>query len=61
MEARVVQDLTLEPGDEVLEIGTGSGYLTALLASLGAKVTSVEINPGWRRRRHNLDRAGLRE
>ncbi|MBK7791869.1 MAG: protein-L-isoaspartate O-methyltransferase [Betaproteobacteria bacterium] len=62
MEARVVQDLTLEPGDEVLEIGTGSGYLTALLASLGAKVTSVEINPRLAATaRQNLDRAGLRE
>lgn len=44
MEARVLQDLALAPGDEVLEIGTGSGYLTALLASLCARVTSVEIN-----------------
>ena len=44
MEARVVQELQLESGESVLEIGTGSGYLTALLASLGARVTSVEIN-----------------
>ena len=33
MEARVVQELRLGPGDRVLEIGTGSGYLTAVLAS----------------------------
>jgi len=45
MEARVVQELQLTSGDEVLEIGTGSGYLTALLAKSGARVTSVEINP----------------
>ena len=45
MEARVVQELRLEPGESVLEIGTGSGYLSALLARSGARVTSVEINP----------------
>ncbi|MEO8303655.1 MAG: protein-L-isoaspartate O-methyltransferase [Betaproteobacteria bacterium] len=45
MEARVVQELQIESGEAVLEIGTGSGYLTALLAHLGAQVTSVEINP----------------
>jgi protein-L-isoaspartate(D-aspartate) O-methyltransferase len=44
MEARVVQELRLKRGERVLEIGTGSGYLTALLASQGAQVTSVEIN-----------------
>jgi len=45
MEARVLQELRLKPGESVLEIGTGSGYFTALLASRGAKVASVEINP----------------
>jgi protein-L-isoaspartate(D-aspartate) O-methyltransferase len=45
MEARVLQELQIEHGERVLEIGTGSGYLTALLAHLGARVTSVEINP----------------
>jgi protein-L-isoaspartate(D-aspartate) O-methyltransferase len=43
MEARMVQALTLRPDDRVLEIGTGSGYMTALLASLGSHVCSVDI------------------
>jgi protein-L-isoaspartate(D-aspartate) O-methyltransferase len=52
MEARVVQELRLKPSESVLEIGTGSGYLTALLARCSADVTSVEINArllaeGW--------------
>ncbi len=45
MEARVVQELKVRPRESVLEIGTGSGYLTALLASQGAQVVSVEIDP----------------
>jgi protein-L-isoaspartate(D-aspartate) O-methyltransferase len=44
MEARVVQELELRPEQRVLEIGTGSGYLTALLASGAGDVTSVEID-----------------
>jgi protein-L-isoaspartate(D-aspartate) O-methyltransferase len=44
MEARVIQELTLRTNDRVLEIGTGSGYLTALLASCAGDVTSVEID-----------------
>jgi protein-L-isoaspartate(D-aspartate) O-methyltransferase len=43
LEARCVQSLHLQKTDRVLEIGTGSGYLTALLASLAGKVHSVEI------------------
>ena len=44
MAARLAQDLLLKPSDNVLEIGTGSGYLTALLASLSAKVLSLECH-----------------
>jgi len=42
MEARIVQSLSLKPTDTVLEIGTGIGYLTALLAKLTKQVSSVE-------------------
>ncbi|MBU2808545.1 protein-L-isoaspartate O-methyltransferase [Acidithiobacillus ferrooxidans F221] len=42
MEARVVQELDLREQDRVLEIGTGSGYLTALMAQLAGMVHSVE-------------------
>jgi protein-L-isoaspartate(D-aspartate) O-methyltransferase len=45
MEARVLQELALASGESVLEVGTGSGYFTALLAARGAQVTSVEIDP----------------
>src|SRR5262245_19845023 len=45
MEARMLQELALGPQDKVLEIGTGSGYMTALLASLARHVYSVDIVP----------------
>lgn len=45
LEARAVQELHLGRNDHVLEIGTGSGYLTALLSALSGHVTSVEIEP----------------
>ena len=45
MEARLVQELEIDPQDKILEIGTGSGYMTALLANLGRHVVSVEIRP----------------
>ncbi len=41
--AYMTEKLALAPGDKVLEIGTGSGYQAAVLASLGAEVYSVEI------------------
>ena len=42
MLVRMVDALNLDPGHAVLEIGTGSGYLTALLARLSRKVTSID-------------------
>ncbi|MCL6556797.1 MAG: protein-L-isoaspartate O-methyltransferase [Burkholderiales bacterium] len=45
LEARMLQELRLLPTDKVLEVGTGSGYFTALLASLARHVVSVEIIP----------------
>jgi len=42
VEARLLQALAIRAGDRILEIGTGSGYLTALLATLGAHLTSIE-------------------
>src|SRR5215470_18125960 len=45
MEARVLQELELKPEETALEIGTGSGYFTALLARSCAEVVSVEMNP----------------
>ncbi|MGH8662206.1 MAG: protein-L-isoaspartate O-methyltransferase family protein [Burkholderiales bacterium] len=47
IEARMLQELQLAPGDRVLEVGTGSGFMTALLASLGSHVYSVDIIPDF--------------
>jgi protein-L-isoaspartate(D-aspartate) O-methyltransferase len=47
LEARVVQELDIRRNDRVLEIGTGSGYLTALLAAEAAEVVSVDIQPDF--------------
>ncbi len=45
VEARLLQELHLEPTDRVLEVGTGSGYMTALLAQLAGTIYSVDIIP----------------
>ena len=42
MVARMTELLDVKPGDRILEIGTGSGYQAAVLARLGARVTSLE-------------------
>ncbi len=44
IDARMVQALDLQKDNTVLEIGTGSGFVTALLASLAKNVTSYEIH-----------------
>lgn len=43
VEARLIQELAIKPTDNILEIGTGSGYVTWLLSQLGEKVHSIEI------------------
>lgn len=44
-EGRVLQALALQKNESILEIGTGSGYFTALLAQLAEQVTTVEFFP----------------
>lgn len=60
MVARMTELLEVQPGDRILEIGTGSGYQATVLASLGARVTTLErlatLIPGARER---IDAAGL--
>ncbi|MEV4756553.1 methyltransferase [Micromonospora sp. NPDC049559] len=43
--AAMIESLELEPGMRVLEIGAGTGYNAALMAVLGARVTSVDVQP----------------
>ena len=46
IEGRMLQALALQPSDAVLEIGTGSGYLSACLGRLARAVLSLELHPG---------------
>ena len=60
VEARVVQELAPRKTDRVLEIGTGSGYLAALLAHRAHHVHSVEINSALvTMAKHNLESYGV--
>ena len=49
VEARILQGLNIQEDETVLEVGTGSGYVTALLANLAKQVISVDINPDMTR------------
>jgi len=61
VEARMLQDLEVQPTDKVLEIGAGSGYMAALLAARAQRVISLEIAPELvQMARDNLQRAGVR-
>lgn len=61
IEARLLQELKLRKKDKVLEIGTGSGYVTALLAKLTDFVYSLEINQQNKQFAvDNLTRAGIK-
>jgi protein-L-isoaspartate(D-aspartate) O-methyltransferase len=60
VEGRTLQALNLQPGDEVLEIGTGSGYLSACMGALAREVLSLEIDPELASAaRARLDATGL--
>jgi protein-L-isoaspartate(D-aspartate) O-methyltransferase len=60
VEARMLQEMSVKPTDKVLEIGTGSGYMAALLAYRADHVTTYEIDPGLARiARENLRQAGI--
>lgn len=47
VEGRLMQSLEISPGDEVLEIGTGTGYMCACLAALSDRVSSIDIFPDF--------------
>jgi protein-L-isoaspartate(D-aspartate) O-methyltransferase len=60
VEGRLLQALGLGAGDEVLEIGTGSGYLTAVLARLAREVVSLDLLEDFSRTaRARLDGMGV--
>ncbi|MFM9970227.1 MAG: protein-L-isoaspartate O-methyltransferase family protein [Burkholderiales bacterium] len=60
MEARILQELALGKSENVLEVGTGSGYLCALMARRAGRIYSVEINPVLAKLGEtNLSQAGI--
>lgn len=60
LDARMLQDVAVQPHETVLEIGSGSGYMTALLARKARKVVSLEIVPELAAMaRNNLRNAGI--
>lgn len=60
VEARLFQDVLLQPGETVLEIGAGSGFMAALLAEVARHVVTLEIDPALATMaRDNLHKAGV--
>ena len=61
VEARLLQDVAPKAHEKVLEIGTGSGYMAALLASRAQRVITLELHPELAQfARDNLQQAGIR-
>ena len=60
LEARMLQDLMVQPHETVLEVGAGSGFMAALLAHRARQVLTLEIVPELAAMaRSNLIKAGL--
>ena len=60
VEARLLQDLSVQKHEKVLEIGAGSGYMAALLAHRAQQVITLEIEPALvETARRNLQKAGV--
>jgi protein-L-isoaspartate(D-aspartate) O-methyltransferase len=60
VEARLLQELQLQPHENALEVGAGSGYMAALMAHQSQRVTTLEIRPALAAMaRANLQRAGI--
>lgn len=60
VQARLLQDAAVTSTDKVLEIGTGTGFMTAILARQSQRVISLEINPELAEMaQSNLQRAGI--
>ncbi len=60
LQARILEAINLQKNETVLQVGTGTGYLTALLAKLGASVRSLDIYDEFTQMaRKNLDNEGL--
>ena len=60
MEARILQELSLQRNESVLEVGAGSGYMAALMAHRASQIVSLEIIPELARfAQENVARAGI--
>ncbi|MDB5743609.1 MAG: protein-L-isoaspartate(D-aspartate) O-methyltransferase [Polaromonas sp.] len=60
VEARLLQDMAVQKHEKVLEIGTGSGYMAALLGHRAQQVTTLEIEPALvEMAQRNLQKAGV--